>query len=413
MAGQQRQRAPVAARPTPALAPTPTSEQPAAPDSPSPLRRVRLLAWWRAALLIFCALAVLGAVPAVLSGDLFGMWRLGGFGSIAPTSAPTATPALDLALPRQAWIAVAVRVLPQPGAGTSLALLEPGFPVTLTAHQRHGAASWSHIVWGGPAATAGGTGWVPDGALVAYDSGARPLGDLGALSPALGSSIAGYKSSFAATLYFPDTGQLYRANADQSVTLGDAFRPVLLAASFAAAESRHAAAPATNAQSLAAQVAAGNAAAPATLYEQLGDAPGLIRFLTAAGITGIQPAPLDWAASRGTPDALIQLYTLLATGGLLNSADRASLLALLAHAAAPAAGSLVNAQALGSGFLVTASINSSSAGGAALLASGIVAPGGGPRYIAAVAITGQPTPATAQQALAAFFQRLTALLAPA
>jgi len=388
---------------TPMLA----QERPAAPGPPaSPRSR----AWWSAALLIFCAFAVLGAVPAVLSGDLLGVWRLGGFGSAVPPPAPTATPAPDLALPRQAWIAVAAHVLPQPGNGASLALLEPGFPVTLTAHHHGNGASWSRIQWGGPTSNAGGTGWVPDGALVGYDSGARPLGDLGALSPALGGAVAGYKGNFAAAVYFPDTGQLYRANADQPVTLGDAFRPILLAAAFAAAERQHVAAPTTNATSLVARVATGDAVATATLYEQLGDAPGTIRFLATAGITGIAPAPLDWAASRGTPTALLQLYTLLATGSLLNDADRASMLALLAHASA-ATGSLLDAQTLGGGFLVNAP--TTTGGSAALLVSGIVAPSGGPRYVVAVTITGQSSPTAAREALAAFFQRLTAVLAHA
>lgn len=406
MAEQQRRRAPVAVvRQTPVLAP----ERPAGPPPTPPPHP---LAWWRMALLIFCAFAVLGAAPALLSGDLLGAWHIGGFGSIMPASAPTATPAPDLALPRQAWIATEAHVLPQPGGGASLALLEPGFPVTLTAHQQNGGASWSHIQWGGPSTNAGGAGWVPDGALVSYDSGARPLGDLGALSPPLGSAMSPYKGSFAAALYFPDSGQLYRANADQPVPLGDAFRPILLVASFAAAESRHTAAPATDTTSLAAQAAAGNTAAPATLYEQLGDAPGLIRFLTGAGITGIQPAPLDWAASRGTPNALLQFYTLLATGNLLNDGDRASVQALLAHANAPTNASLLDAQTLGGGFLVTATVSTSSASGVTLIASGIVAPSGGPRYVVAVTLSGQPNPAAAQQALGTFFQRLTTVLAP-
>ncbi|MGH2514232.1 MAG: hypothetical protein ACRDHP_01115 [Ktedonobacterales bacterium] len=391
MAEQQRQRGAVLA-----------------PERSAPPEGLHPLAWWRAALLIMCAFAVLGAVPAVLSGDVLGAWHLGGFGSVLPPLAPTATPAPDLALPRQAWIAIEARVLPQPGAGASLALLEPGFPVTLTEHARSGEGSWSHIQWGGPSTNAGGSGWVPDGALVGYDSSAQALGDLGALAPALGSSVAAYQGRFAAALYFPDSGQLYRANADTSVTLGDAFRPILLAAAFAAAEGQHSAAPATGASSLVAQVATGSAVAPATLYEQLGDAHGLLGFLAAAGITGIQPAPLDWAAARGTPNALLQFYALLATGSLLTNADRASLLALLAHAITSSANSPLNAQALGSGFLLAASGGSS--GSATLLASGIIASSGGPRYVAVVALTGQASPAAAQAAVTAFFERLTAVL---
>lgn len=401
MAEQRRKQTPIAVRATP----DPTPQRDAPPSAAAPAQER-----WRAAALIFCIFVVLGAAPAMLTGDTLGLWHVGGFGSIYPTPTPTATPAPDLALPRQAWIATETQVLPEPGGGAPIALLEPGFPVTLTAHQRHSGAVWSHIQWGGPSAYAGGAGWMPDAALVTYDSGARPLGDLGALSPSLGSAMAGYKSSFAAALYFPNSGQLYRANADQSIVLGDAFRPILLVASFAAAESQHKAAPATSASSLAAQVAAGSPVAAATLYEQLGDAPGVTRFLTSAGVSGIQPVPLVWAAARGTPTALLQFYTLLATGGLLNSADRSAVLTLLAHADAQAASALLGGKSPGAGALVIASNANGSALGASLVASGIVAPSGGPRYVIVAAITNQADQTAAQQVLATFFQRLGAIL---
>lgn len=399
MAEQRQQQAPTAVRATPALAP-----QHLTPPLAVAHRR------WRAAVLILCVFIVLGAAPAVLAGDALGVWHVGGFGSIYPAPPPTVTPAPDLALPRQAWIATEIHVLSLPG-GTSIAVLEPGFPVTLTAHQRHSGTVWSHVQWGGPSTHAGGAGWVPDTALVAYDSGARPLGDLGALSPALGSAISDYQHSFTAALYFPDSGQLYRANADQSITLGDAFRPILLVASFAAAESQHKTAPATSASSLAGQVAAGSPVAAATLYEQLGDAPGVTRFLTSAGISGIQPVPLVWAAARGTSNALLQFYTLLATGGLLNGADRGAVLSLLAHSNAQAASTLLGGEAPGGSMLIVASNDGGGAGGASLIASGIVTPGSGPRYVIVATIAGQTDQAAAQRVLATFFQRLGAVLA--
>ena len=401
MARQQRQPPPAAARPTPALAPEP----PATPPPPS-LRRS--LDWLGAALLIFCVVVVVGGVPFLLAGDLVGAWHIGGFGSIAPPIAPTATPAPDLAVPRQAWIATEARVLPQPEGGVPVALLEPGFPVTLTMHQQSGGAMWSHIQWGGPSTTAGGAGWVPDAALVAYDSGARPLGDLGALSPALGGAMTHYKNAFAAALYFPDSGQLYRTNADQVIPLGDAFRPILLVALYSATEGQSKAASAANSASLAAKVASGDTVAAATLYEQLGDAAGVARFLASAGISGIQPAPLDWAASRGTPNALLQFYTLLATGTLLNGPDRRAVLALLAHAST--AGSLLDARSLGSGVLTVAAMAPGGAGAASLLACGIVAPENGPRYVIVASISGQASPTAAEQTLAAFFHQLGDIL---
>lgn len=403
MAEQQRQQAPAAARVTLA----PQRSTPPLAGQGHPAARAR----WRTTLLILCIFLVLGAIPTVLAGDMLGTWHVGGFGSIYPAPTATATFAPDLALPRQAWIATETHVVSQPGNGSAIALLEPGFPVTLTAHQKIGGTVWSHIQWGGPSAHAGGAGWVLDSALVAYDASARPLGDLGALSPALSSAMTGYKSSFAAALYFPDSGQVYRVNADQPITLGDAFRPILVIAAFAAAESQRKAAPATDSSSLAAQVATGSPVAAATLYQQLGDAPGVTRLLTSAGISGIQPVPLVWSAARGTPNALLQLYTLLATGGLLNSADRGAVLTLLAHANAQAAAGLLDAQALGGGALAVASGNAGGASGASLIVCGIVAPSSGPHYVIVATIANQANQAAAQQALALFFQRLSAILA--
>src|SRR5262249_14790451 len=101
-------------------------------------------------LFILLAICVLGAPSAALAGSFFGLWRL----PVLPAGilpVPTATPAADLALPRRAWVATRVKVLERPDATTQpVAVLEAGFPVTLTEHRSTSSAVWSHIHWIGP-----------------------------------------------------------------------------------------------------------------------------------------------------------------------------------------------------------------------------------------------------------------------
>src|SRR5437879_4016422 len=85
-------------------------------------RRTPPLLWWRAAVLILLAFAVTGVVPVALAGEVAGAWtvHLPGAPSFAQ-AAPAPTFAPDLALPRQAWVASSVSVLPRPGAGSPIA----------------------------------------------------------------------------------------------------------------------------------------------------------------------------------------------------------------------------------------------------------------------------------------------------
>lgn len=368
--------------------------------------------WWRTSLLLFAAFCLLGVVPAALAGNLAGTWalRLPGAPVVYATTAPTATPAPDLALPRPAWTAASVPVISQPGGGSPVATLEAGFPVTLLKHGRVAGGSWSYVRWDGPASGTGGSGWVPDGALVSYGTGAHPIGDLGALSPALAAALAPYAKQLVVSLYFPDSGRLYHQQDGQPFALGGGFSAVLLTASFAAAESHHQPAPATGTTSTAAKVAGADAPSGAALYTQLGGAASITSYLTGIGVSGIAPAANDWSATQATPAALVRFYDALADRGILSAGDRDTVVSLLALGNGPAAAQLLDPKSLVAGSaLVVGAVQS---GGAwTVSAAGIVNPAHGPRYIVAVAATGQPSQAAGQQALSLFYGRLAALLA--
>lgn len=368
--------------------------------------------WWQASLLLFVAFCLVGAVPAALAGNLAGAWalRLPGAPIVYATTASTATAAPDLALPRNTWVAANVPVISQPGGGSTIATLGAGFPVTLLKHASVTGGVWSYVRWDGPASGTGGAGWVPDTALVSYGTSQHPIGDLGALSPAFAAALAPYAQQLAVSLYFPDSGRLYRVHDGLPFALGGGFSAVLLTDTFAATEAHHQAAPATGATSAAAKVASADAPSGATLYTQLGGVSGVTTYLGGIGVSGIQPVANDWTATQATPAAMVQFYDALANRGILSPGDRDTVVSLLAQANGPAAARLLDPRSLAAGsVLVVGAVQAS--GGWTVSAAGIVTPTHGPRYIVAAAITGQPSQAAGQQALSLFYGRLAALLA--
>src|SRR5207244_5646040 len=137
-------------------------------------------------LLLLLAICVVGVGPLLVVNGIFGTLHV----NMPPVPglslfAPSATEATDLALPRQAWAAVRVNVMAKPGGSSQVATLEPGFPVTMTAHQKAGSTVWSHITWEGPTHASSSEGWALDSVFVSYGGQGRPIGDVGALSPQL------------------------------------------------------------------------------------------------------------------------------------------------------------------------------------------------------------------------------------
>lgn len=355
--------------------------------------------------------ALVGVAPLILVGSVFSVAGVNAPG--LPNvfeGTPTPTDPADLALPHPSWAAKSVPVVAQPASGQpAIATLDAGFPVSVTAHRRSGATLWSHIVWSGPTHATGGEGWVPDAALVGFGGQTRALGDLGALSPALPSALAPYTTRLGVALYFPESGQLYRTGADQPVALGDGLRPILLAALFARAEAPHAAAlplGAANAAALATRITAGDATSTTTAYTYVGDAAGISAYLSSVGITGIAPAAGDWLGAQATPNGLLQFYSALTTGQLLNAEDRAVVLA-----AAPAsAGAGPTVPAGPANVLVIGATQTK--GGWTMSACGSFAVGKGPRVVIAAVVRDQPTRDAAAHALALLTTRMTTLLSP-
>ncbi len=365
----------------------------------------------RTMVLLLLAICVVGVGPLLVVNGIFGALQV----DVPPLPgisffAPHVTEAPDLALPRRAWAAARVDVLAEPGQSSRLATLEPGFPVTIIAHRRTGTTVWSRITWGGPTRGSGGAGWAPDSALLSYGGQARPIGDLGALSPQFQATLASYGSQFAAALYFPEAGSLYRTRGDQPFALGDGFRSVVLATTLALHENPKQHVGTAIAATAAAQVANGDNAATTFAYGAVGDKAGISAYLAQVGIAGIQPAQGDWRGAQATPNALLQFYTALAQGAMLDSADRGTLSTLLGQAATPVSDQLSVMLPPGNGgFLVIGVFQG--AGGWAMSVSGIVVPAHGSRVVLAAVVRDQATDSAAVAGLVAFYRQLAGLLA--
>ena len=378
------------ARVTPAPAPT--------RRTPVPFRR-----WSRVALLILLATVITGAVPVGVSGNLLGLWHL----ALQPAP-PAPTAVVDYALPRAAWVTTPSSIVASPGDSQPIAVLDPGYPVTLSAHRTLRGMVWSFVTWQGPDSSTGGGGWMLDTHLVAYGSSTAAVGDFGALSPALEQPVMALGARFAGILYFPDSGELYAQNPDQQFSPGDAFRLILTVDLFAQAATQQQPAPDASSTSVAAGVAAGAGINPASAYEQLGDAAGLRQFLASTGASGIAPAPHVWTAARATPSAILAFLHAFQAGMIIAPAERDTVLGLLTSANAPARTALADLTPLGEVALVPGVGQTGNGWTASIM--GVVQPVHAAPFLMVLAIRQQATQAAAQHVLGELLLRLVPLL---
>lgn len=365
----------------------------------------------RASLLMLLAFCLTGIIPAGIIAHAAGglpvnlNLALPASFPLFASGTPTPTDVPDLALPRDAWVARSVDVLPNPAQGVALATLAPAFPVTLTQHKRVGATIWSRVEWTGPVNGLGGAGWVPDGALVSYGQTGAILGDLGALAPSLRQSVSPFAKQFSAVVYIPSQNRLYSAGAlDGAFALGTGIRPVLMSALYADAAAHKQSVSLTDAL----MVSHGDATGTPRIYQQLGGPTGLSQYLSSHTISGFQMAPA-WAACQATPRALTDFYLQLA-GNLLQAKDRSSAISMLSLADAPTTTSMVEPWARTAGNLLSEGVSQTGSDWTVSVA-GILNPPKGPQLIVVAVATSQSSQDAGILVMKTFYTQLTTLFA--
>jgi hypothetical protein len=292
-------------------------------------------------------------------------------------------------------------VVAVPGDSAIVASLEPGFPVTVTRYATQGGARWAQIHWAGPTKAAGGAGWTLVTRLQTRSaSSAKPIGDLGALAPAIGRAASQAGPGFAATLYFPDTGYAYHnASAGATVTLGAQIVPIVLVADYG--EGLATKQPSSINQDL----ASGNPEALSFVYHALGAEKGLSGYLTHYHITGFSFAP-DPSRSTATVQGLGEFYTALAQAPLAGPDDQRQIFALLTGA--NTAGAYASPSQIGSGALTVTT--QQTAKGYTTVLTGVLQPSNGPAQTLVVIAADHPTASASQNAVKLFLKALFATL---
>jgi len=366
--------------------------------------------WLSATVTLIILFCLIGAIPTALGGEAFGYWRLPttGFQLAAPPwslsyDAPLATPKDMIAN-------ATLRIGATPGAATTFATLEPGFPAQVTRYATRAGVRWAQVRWTGPTKAAGGSGWTLASGLIAATgaSNARPIGDLGALSPSFGKVAGTLGAHFAASLYFPSAGASYHTAAlDQAEPLGGQIVPLLLTVLYAkgivAAQPNATKGPPPIARDL----ASGDAQALTFDYELVGDAQGLDAYFTQQHITGFQFAARQPTQANGTARALALFYAALANGALVNQHDHDEIISLLAAANTSGATAIAPQSVIGSGTLLVTT--GAADGGVVSIATGMLTPASGPPVVV-VTVAHGATNADAQKALQTYFGDLISIL---
>lgn len=368
------------------------SGSPAATSAPSaPGNGLRATLW------ILVLAAITGLAPVALAGQALGYWNI----PISVPGAPflSSAPVYDapLAKPLAMVVGSTAHVVAVPGDSAIVASLEPGFPVTVTRYATQGGARWAQVKWAGPVKAAGGSGW----ALAARlqnpgGGGAKPIGDLGALAPAVGRAASQAGSGFAATLYFPGSGYAYHsASAGQTVALGGQIAPIVLVADYG--EGLATKQPSSINQDL----ANGNPQALTFVFHAVGADKGLSDYMAHYHITGFSFTP-DPAKASATVQGLGQFYTALTQAPLASAGDQRQIFALLNGA--NTAGGYASPSQVGSGALTVTT--EQTAKGYTTILTGALQPANGPALTLVVVAADQPTSATSQDAVKLFLTSL-------
>ncbi len=157
--------------------------------------------WLRNAGVIFALICVLGVLPVAIGGQTLRLWSL-------PSALPLPgvqpnvriTYATALKSPVSATVsATTATILKLPETGAPIAILQAGFQVTISQYATVDGdhSRWAHVAWQGPVAptgASGGQGWTLATALTTASGQAQiaTIGDLGALSLALGGAMTPY-----------------------------------------------------------------------------------------------------------------------------------------------------------------------------------------------------------------------------
>ncbi len=224
---------------------------------------------------------------------------------------------------QQVWTQADTTVLKTPDRGQLLSHLGQHFPLTLFGDTRWiNGMLWYHIQWGVPKSTS--NGWIPASA-VTFTSPGNVAGEAGidALSPKLSQYLTSMGNSVGVAVYDVTRQRTYTYNKMTQFTMASSVKvPILL--TFLDMVESQGREPNDDEMNLLTNMIehSDNDAASALFSDSINGADGINSYLQKVGITGMSIDPHAWGYSTTTPQAMVDLLTLLHNGKTLNNAHR-------------------------------------------------------------------------------------------
>jgi hypothetical protein len=180
---------------------------------------------------------------------------------------------------------------------------------------------WYHVQWA--ASHNSGEGWVPATAATLNNPGSKPAwASFDVLSPDLVTYLSKLSPHIAAVTYDLTRGYYYTYNMNGQFITGSSIKVFIMSAFFHMIEQQGREPTATETGWLTIMIENSDNDAATALYNEIGRAAGMNRFLQQVGITDFQPDNESWGYSLITPLAMVHLLTMLHDGKILNDNHR-------------------------------------------------------------------------------------------
>jgi hypothetical protein len=214
--------------------------------------------------------------------------------------------------------------------GPSLALVGLRFPLTVSHSVAvwMGGRLWYYAAWQG--ASSHGAGWVAaDTVTFAEPAGGPVWAGMDTLDSGLGAYLAGLGNHVGALVYDMTRGKYYYYNDQSSFIVASSVKVPIMLTLLTQIEQQGRPPTSSEMYLLTTMIENSNNDSAQLLFDEVGGAPGLTAYMQQIGVAGLNPNADAWGWSTITPQAMVQLLTLLVTGRILTPQDRSLALNLM------------------------------------------------------------------------------------
>lgn len=235
-------------------------------------------------------------------------------------------------VPRSVWVQRQTALLAAAGTSQVVARVGQNFPLMLLGGTAwKDGRLWYHVQWTTPKNVH--IGWVLAASVTFTAPGDVPgEASLDVLSPALAAYLARLGDNVGVVVYDRTAQRYYSYNRGRPFIAGSSMKvPILL--TFLDMTERQGRVPNDDEMNWLTTMIenSDNDSASALYYGEIGGAEGVARYLQRIGINSLRPDPTSWGYSLITPQAMVNLLTLLYAGEILTAQDRNLVLYLMEH----------------------------------------------------------------------------------